>query len=191
MSNLSYPAPLEDGVVRLRPWRESDLGCVEQASRDPDIPEGTTVPTRYTPEGGLAYLARQHARLSSGEGVALAVVEQHSDRAVGQVNLMVRPQERVAGIGYWIVPAARRRGIASRAISLMTNWGLGHGAFARIEAWVEPENRASRRALESNGYLLEGRLRSFLTFGARRADVLVYSRVTGEQPTTSLTGRKA
>jgi RimJ/RimL family protein N-acetyltransferase len=178
MTDLTYPAPLDDGVVGVRPWRDTDLACVEQASEDPGIPQGTTVPAHYTPEAGLAYIARQHARLTSGQGVSLAVVDQHDDHAVGHINLMLRPQQGVAGIGYWIVPSARRRGIASRAISLITTWGLSAGNFARIEAWVEPDNVASQRVLEINGYVLEGTLRSFLAFGTRRADVLVYSRIT-------------
>ena len=141
---------------------------------------GTTVPAHYTAETGLAYIARQHARLTSGEGVALAIADQCTDQAVGHINLMLRPQEGVAGIGYWIVPAARRQGIASRSISLITAWGLSAGNFARIEGWVEPDNHASQRALEANGYLQEGLLRSFLAIGTRRADVLVYSRITAD-----------
>ncbi|WP_211772288.1 GNAT family N-acetyltransferase [Kutzneria sp. CA-103260] len=128
----------------------------------------------------MAYIARQHARLTSGQGVSLVIASQHTDEAVGHINLMRRPQPGVAGIGYWIVPSARRRGIASRAISLTTAWGLSAGDFARIEAWVEPDNHASQRVLERNGYLREGRLRSFLTFGDRRADVLVYSRISAD-----------
>lgn len=191
MTALTAPGPLEDGVVRVRPWRDTDLACVEQAAEDPRIPRGTTVPARYTREAGLAYIARQHARLTSGEGVCLAVADQREDRAVGHVNLMIRPQPGVAGLGYWIVPAVRRRGMASRAVSLMTAWGLGAGHFARIEAWVEPDNRASQRVLEANGYLREGRLRSFLTIGNHRADVLVYSRLPADPPPGALeSGRR-
>jgi ribosomal-protein-alanine N-acetyltransferase len=177
VTSLPHPSPLDDGVVGVRSWRDTDLACVEQASLDPRIPQGTTVPAQYTPEAGLAYIARQHARFTTGQGVALVIAEQCTDHAVGHINLMLRPQEGVAGIGYWIVPAARRRGIASRAISLLSDWGLGAGGLARIEAWVEPDNVGSQRVLEMNGYQLEGRLRSFLVLGDRRADVLVYSRL--------------
>lgn len=180
VTTLAYPPPLDDGVVRVRPWHDGDLRCVEQASQDPTIPLGTTVPARYTEEEGRAYLARQHARLTSGQGISLAIARQGADEAVGHINLMTRPQRGVAGIGYWIVPAARRQGLAPRAIALLTAWGLGAGGFARVEAWVEPDNHASQRVLELNGYLLEGRLRSFLTLGDRRADVLVYSRITAD-----------
>jgi RimJ/RimL family protein N-acetyltransferase len=180
VSDLSSPPPLSDGVVRLRPWCEEDLDCVQAASRDPRIREGTTVPAECTREQGLAFIARQHARLGSGQGISLAITEEATDHAVGLVVLMLRPQQRVAGIGYWVIPTARRRGMGSRAVALMTAWGLGAGGFVRVEAWVEPGNTASTRLLEANGYLFEGRLRSFLTFDERRADALTYSRIHTE-----------
>jgi RimJ/RimL family protein N-acetyltransferase len=175
MADLHYPADLTDGVVRLRRWADGDLGCVAQAATDPRILESTSVPAHYTPEEGLAFVRRQHGRLVSGEGVSLAIADHGTGEALGMVILMVRPQSGVAGLGYWIVPKARRRGLAGRAAGLMTEWGLG--TFARVEAWVEPDNTASQRVLAANGFEREGLLRGFLSFGTRRADVFVYSRL--------------
>ncbi len=172
---LAYPDDLTDGTVRLRPWTSDDLACVERASSDPRIVEATTVPGRYTPEEGLAFVHRQRERLTSGHGVSLAIADHGTDEARGLVILQLRPQPGVAGLGYWVAPSARRHGLARRAVRLMTEWGLG--TFARIEAWVEPDNEASQRVLEANGFQGEGLLRSFLVLGSRRADMLVYSRI--------------
>jgi hypothetical protein len=61
---LSYPdPPLTDGAVVLRRWAESDIGCVEDASREGRIPEGTTVPANFTMAEGMAWIERQWARL--------------------------------------------------------------------------------------------------------------------------------
>lgn len=177
MSDLTYPHPLDDGTVRLRPWAERDVSCVEQASTAQDILGGTTVPPEYTPEEGLAFVRRQHERLTSGQGVSLAITSTRTDEAAGLVIVQVRPQPGVAGIGYWVVPGERRRGYASRAVSLATDWALGPAGFARAEAWVDPENTASQRTLERCGFELEGRLRSFREVGSRRSDALVYSRI--------------
>jgi [ribosomal protein S5]-alanine N-acetyltransferase len=175
MADLHYPASLADGVVRLRPWADGDLGCLEQATRDPRIMESTTVSALYTPENGLAFIRRQHERLVAGQAVSLAIADNATGEALGMVILMVRPQVGVAGLGYWTVPNARNRGLARRAAGLMTEWGLG--LFARVEAWVEPDNIGSQRVLEANGFEREGLLRSFLCFATRRADALVYSRI--------------
>jgi hypothetical protein len=51
---LAYPdPPLTDGVVVLRRWAQDDLSCVEEATQDPDIPKGTTVPATFTPKAEL------------------------------------------------------------------------------------------------------------------------------------------
>jgi RimJ/RimL family protein N-acetyltransferase len=177
MPDLRFPADLADGVVRLRPWADGDAGCLEQAAQDPRIPESTTVPVVHTPDGGRAFVRRQHARRTAGEGVSLAIADHDTDEALGMAILAVRPQPGVADLGYWLVPAARGRGLAGRAAGLLTGWGLRTAGFARVEAWVAPGNTASRRVLVTNGFEREGLLRSFLVLGTRRVDVLVYSRI--------------
>jgi len=173
---LTYPEPmLTAGVVCLRPWDEGDLECVREAATDPTIPPGTTVPTLFTPDEGLAFIRRQRQRIESGEGVSLAIAEASTDRASGGVWLGVRPQPGVIGLGYWVVPSVRGRGFGTRAARLAAAWALSSMDVARVEAWVEPTNIASQRLLLSAGFTREGVLRSFLSFGDRRADAVVFA----------------
>lgn len=172
------PLPeLDDGVVRLRRWELSDLACVE-ATSEAGLTEGSTIPEEYTDETGRAWIERQHARTETGRGWSWAIAQASSGRAVGCVNLLLRRQDGVAGVGYWLVPDARGAGLATRAVTLVTTWGLDEVGLARVEAWVEPGNDASVAVLERCGYGYEGRLRSFLAFPTRRADALVYSRIS-------------
>jgi len=178
---LSYPdPPLTDGTVMLRRWAESDIGCVEEASRDPHIPEGTTVPARFTTADGLAWIERQWGRADNGEGLSLAIADAGSDDALGAVVLMFRRQPGIAEIGYWLVERARGRRLASRAVALVARWALTDAPLARVEALVEPENIASQRVLESVGFQREGHLRSYLVFNERRADAFIYSLLPGD-----------
>lgn len=174
---FDHPARLDDGVVVLRAWEDRDIGCVEQASSDPRIPAGTTVPAVYTPDEGLAFVARQRERFSCGQGISFAVARRGDDEAVGLVALLRRPQDGVLGLGYWVVPAARGRGVAGRAVGLATRWALQDARADRVEAWVAPENEPSRRTLLRNGFVHEGRLRSFMAFAGVRTDLDVYSRL--------------
>lgn len=91
--------------------------------------------------------------------------------------LLRRPQDGVLGLGYWVVPAARGRGVAGRAVGLATGWALEDARADRVEAWVAPENEPSRRTLLRNGFVHEGRLRSFMAFAGVRTDLDVYSRL--------------
>lgn len=178
---LSYPDPeLTDGTVRLRRWSDSDLGCIEDAASDPRIPRGTTVPAVFSLEEGRAFVRRQWSRVDQGEGLSLAIADATTDEALGLAVLMLRPQAGVAGIGYWIIPRARGRGLASRAVRLLSSWALKHAGVARVEAWSEPGNVGSQRALASAGFTREGVLRSFLSYEDRRADAIVFSRTTDD-----------
>jgi [ribosomal protein S5]-alanine N-acetyltransferase len=169
--------PLADDRVALRAWTDDDLACIREASEDPRIPEGTTVPAAFTVEEGRAFVRRQWSRLDDGTGLSLAIVDRAGGDAVGAVVLMLRPQEGVAGIGYWLVPRARGRGLATAAVRLLSGWALGDAGLARVEAWVEPDNAPSLHVLERAGFEREGVLRSFLSFSGRRADAVVLSRI--------------
>lgn len=175
---LSNPNPnLTDGIVVLRPWSVADLECLREASGEGRIPEGTSVPEWFTEEGGRAWIRRQQGRARAGQGWSLAIGDARTAEALGCAVLMLRPQAGVAGIGYWLVPEARNRGYATRAVGMLTLWGLEAQGLARVEAWVEPANDASARVLSRCGFEYEGRLRSFLRFPTRRADALVFSRI--------------
>jgi ribosomal-protein-alanine N-acetyltransferase len=169
---------LSDEVVRLRRWRMEDLECVREAGLDPGIPVGTTVPAVWSVEAGMEFIVRQWSRAESGEGVSLAV--ESGGVARGLVVLLWRDVPGVAGIGYWIVPGARRQGLAGRAVRLASDWALSSFGVARLEAWVEPGNEPSLRVLAAAGFAREGVLRNFLLLGSRRADAVVLSRIAGE-----------
>jgi RimJ/RimL family protein N-acetyltransferase len=173
---LSYPdPPLADGAVALRRWAKGDIGCVEEASRDPDIPQGTTVPAMFTPADGLGWIERQWGRADNGEGLSLAIADAGCGEALGAVVLLLRRQPRTAEIGYWLIPRSRGRGVGSRAVALLARWAVTDARLARVEALVVPHNIASQRVLEKAGFRREGLLSSYLVFDRRRADAFVYS----------------
>jgi [ribosomal protein S5]-alanine N-acetyltransferase len=98
----------------------------------------------------------------------------------GAVELRFRAQPAAAGIGYWLTPAARGRGLATRAVGLLSRWGLRDGGLERVEAPVEPENRASVGVVERAGFVREGCLRRYLELDGRAADALVYALIPGD-----------
>ncbi|MGZ4587769.1 MAG: GNAT family N-acetyltransferase [Mycobacteriaceae bacterium] len=173
---LPYPdPPLSDGRIAMRRWQEADVECIRLASTDPDITQGTTVPSAFTTAEGLAFIRRQWNRVQNGEGVTQAVVEVRTDRAVGLMWVALRPQPHVGGLGYWIVPPERGRGVATAAVRLITPWALDALNLKRLEAWVQPQNLASQRVLRNAGFQKEGRLRNFLATGSGVSDALVFS----------------
>ena len=83
-------------------------------------------------------------------------------------------------LGYVVAPAARGHGVASRAVGLLTDWGLGELRLQRVELRIDPANAASSRVAERNGYRHEGVLRSVAFTEGLRSDVGIWSRLASD-----------
>ena len=176
LMRLDYPEPeLRSDTVRIRKWTHDDLGCVEAAGTDPDIPKGTSVPARYTTEEGRAFVERQWSRNDDGQALALAIARATSNEAVGHISIGLTKVKRQCRLGYWLIPEARRQGIGSSAVHLISRWVLSETDVYRLVAEVHPDNVASRRLLELCGFTLEGTLRSWLWIDDEAHDALQYS----------------
>jgi [ribosomal protein S5]-alanine N-acetyltransferase len=169
--------PVLDGEgVRLRAWRTDDVHAVQDASRDPLIPLITTVPATGGEEEALAFVARQHERLTSHAGYAFAIADA-DDRAVGHIGLWLRDADHGrASIGYWVCPSQRRRGYAAAALATLVAWAEGLDGLHRLELYVEPWNEGSWRTAEKVGFQREGLLRSWELVGGEPCDMYMYAR---------------
>ena len=173
---LVLPAVAGPGVV-LRAFRDDDVETVREASRDPRIPDITTVPRNSDRRRALAYIARQHRRLSSGAGYSFAIADA-ADRAIGQIGLWPAGDDRGrASIGYWIIEPARGNGYASAALRALSTWAWSLPSLVRLELFVEPWNTGSWKAAEAAGFEREGLLRSWRVIRSERRDLFVYSRI--------------
>lgn len=179
--HLAHPDPdLRTDRVRLRRWSLEDLPCVEAAATDPDIPTGTTVPEVFTEPEGRAFIERQWSRNTDGRALALAVAAPPDGVAVGQVYLALTGGPRECRLGYWLIPSARRKGIATEAIRLASRWVLEDTEVYRLVAEVHPDNVASRTLLEGLGFTEEGVLRSWLWIRGEVHDAIQYSLVRSD-----------
>jgi len=173
---LNYQVPdLRSSRVRLRKWAFGDLPCVQEASTDPEIPRGTTVPARYTNELGREWIERQWSRQTSSQGLSLAVIEEVTGLAVGLVYLGLRKPEGHCEIGYWLAPSARGRGLGTEAVRLASKWTLADTDVYRLYAHVVPDNEASLAVMQKCGFTREGVLRSFLRYPDVQFDVVSLS----------------
>jgi len=89
---------------------------------------------------------------------------------------------REAEIGYAIAPSARGRGVAGRALALLTRWGIDDLGLERLELRIAVTNPASERVAVRGGYLREGVLRRVHFKEGRRVDLGIWSRLREDEP---------
>jgi ribosomal-protein-alanine N-acetyltransferase len=82
-------------------------------------------------------------------------------RAVGGIGFVLQQDvERVsAEVGYWLGEQFWGRGIATEALTAITEYAIAHHGLTRVFAVPFASNHASCRVLEKAGYILEARLR--------------------------------
>ncbi len=183
MAELRFPVPpLADDVVLLRAWREADIPSIVLAFSDPVMQRFSWHDAPYTETDARDYFAEQDAARLRGDDLNFGLVEPcHQDVVLGCVSLYeVRPGQGCAGVGYWLAPGARGRGVATHAVCLLARWAFAELGLARLELTCSPDNEASQRVAERCGFSREGLLRSHVPFKEGRRDSLIYSLLPGE-----------
>jgi RimJ/RimL family protein N-acetyltransferase len=177
MPEIEYPRPpLQDEVVALRPWRQDDAAAVTAACQDPLIARYTLVPSPYTEEHALGWFEEAERQRREGTGLHFVVVDPQRDELLGSVGANeINWVHRVGQVGYWVAADARRRGIATRSVHLLSRWLLRGAGLARVEIRVDVENSASQAVAEAAGFLREGVLRSRAESKGRRWDEVMFS----------------
>ena len=170
--------PLADDAIRLDPLDERHLAGFEDLIADPEVVRNTRVPSVRPAGFARRWLARYEEGWRDGSRAGFAIVSPGGPflgfGGLVDLNLDARQGE----IGYVVAREARGRGIAGRALRLVTSWALdgrdGLG-LQRVELRIDPDNTASIRVAERCGYVCEGVLRSLHFKDDLRADTVIYS----------------
>lgn len=175
---MEMPA-LNDGVIGLRSWRDSDAGDIVEMCQDAEIVRWTPVPSPYGEAEARAFLADQQRCAEEGRSLAYAISDSAGEVVLGSISVrIVAPG--VGEVGYFVRASERRRGIARAALNLLGGWAFEALGLVRLQITIRPENLPSRRLAETCGYHFEGVLRSWLEIKGEHGDAAVYSLLPGE-----------
>jgi RimJ/RimL family protein N-acetyltransferase len=162
----------EDGVqadgVLLRTWRPEDVPGRLVLDSDPEV-------FRWSPLTRVPDLAWVSERIEQAVQEAAAgcptsfavVAADEPTRVLGSVDWRNRypsPPFSMVDIGYGVAAAARRRGVATTAVRLITEWLLSPdgGDVHRVQLDHAVENVASCRTALRAGFAVEGRRPGYL-----------------------------
>jgi RimJ/RimL family protein N-acetyltransferase len=114
-------------------------------------------------------------RWTGGTGATFSVCDLN-DACLGHVWVEVDLADSHRGsVGFWLLPEARGKGLATRSVRLISRWALRELGLARLSLFTEPSNERSQRVAERSGFVREGVLRSYAEVGDRRVDNVLFS----------------
>ena len=146
--------------------------------RDPDVLRFTRVPEPPPADFVDSWLRRYEDGRRDGTREAFTIEAPEDGRFLGiAVAPTIEREERTAELGYVIHPDARGHGVATAALSWLTDWGFRELDAIRLELVISTQNPASKRVAEHNGYRYEGTLRSLFVVSGRWEDAEMWSRL--------------
>jgi RimJ/RimL family protein N-acetyltransferase len=169
---------LADGVIRLEPLGEAHLSGLAALGQDPAVARNTRVPEPWPPGFERTWLDLYEQGSREGTRDGYAVVDAETGAFLGIAGVVdIHPDANQGEIGYALAAEARGRGIATRALRLVTRYALDELRLERLELQIATDNDASIRVAEKCGYRREGILRSLYIKPGRRGDFAIYSRL--------------
>ena len=183
-TNFDWPIKLRDGELKLRPLRLRDKKVWDisrQRNREwltpweatrPEIESHLPLPSFF----GMVLQYRKDGESLRSISLGIWLKEGESELFIGQITMggIVFGAMRGAHIGYWIDQNYANQGYTSRAVSLLTNFGLNQLSLHRIEINLRPENEASKRVAEKCGFIFEGVRPRYLHIDGTWRDHLTY-----------------
>lgn len=106
----------------------------------------------------------------------LLVTSTASHEILGVVDInQINRDHHIGNLGYWMVSAHTRQGVATAAAGMMARFGLTQLGLARLEIVTLVHNTASRRVAEKLGATFECIARNRLSGWGRSHDAAMYS----------------
>jgi RimJ/RimL family protein N-acetyltransferase len=171
---IEWKSDLSDGVVLIRRYEAADAPVEVQAYKD-DPTLGIMLGSEKDPT-----VEELTAIIKSGNHPdrtpTLAIADASSGEFLGGIGLYRADHRHRRGeVGFWLTPAARGRGVATRAIRLITDWAFDQLAFDRVELTTTPNNDATRALALKLGFTEEGTLRKRNFERGQRVDVIMFA----------------
>jgi RimJ/RimL family protein N-acetyltransferase len=165
--------------VALRRLHGRDAGPFAQAFRD-DPSLGATVGMEEDPSDAWVrrFIASQARLRARGENLTLVVSDAPDGAFLGTVALhSIAWRHRRAELGYWLIPAARGRGLARTAAALLTEWAFATLPLDRLEITTVPGNAPALKLAAAIGFQREGLMRARNFERGRPVDLVMLARL--------------
>jgi RimJ/RimL family protein N-acetyltransferase len=147
---------------------------------DAGVVRFTRVPAGADETFVRGWIKRYEDGLGDGSRAGFAIRD-HDGVFVGFAALVdLDLDRREAEIGYMVDPVARGRGIASRAVELLTRWSFEELDLIRVELRIDVQNSASESVARRTGYQRDGVLRNVHFKEGARCDLGVWSRLSND-----------
>jgi len=157
----------------LRPFRDSDLSSLVKYANNYNIAKYLTnqFPHPYTDDDGRKFISN----VANSTPVNVCAIEVNGE-AAGAIGIFPQSDihQKNAEMGYWLAEPFWGKGITTRAIGQIVEYGFKTFKITRIFSRPFSTNPASQRVLEKAGFVCEARLKNAVYKNGEYMDELIY-----------------
>ncbi len=160
--------------ILLRPWHIDDLNDLVAMANNKNIAQymADVFPHPYTEERGKAFI--EFANSTKPQSIFAITVE---GKPVGSVGLhpLTDILRKNSEIGYWLAENHWGKGIMTKAIKQIVEYGFANMDVVRIFARIYGTNIPSQKVIEKVGFKLEGKFEKTIYKNGEFLDELIYA----------------
>jgi RimJ/RimL family protein N-acetyltransferase len=176
---------LSNHIVIIRRYDTVDVPFLCEAARESSAEVSVWLPwchSHYSMEESLEWILRSGKRWEEKREFHFGIFDSQSGVLVGGVGLNeLKPEHRLANLGYWVRTSWTGRGVATAAAGLAARFGFEELLLDRLEILAALGNERSQRVAQKVGASKEGVLRNRLVIHGRAHDAVVFSLIWSER----------
>ena len=167
---------LETERLLLRRLAITDVDEVLELRGNPETMKFIPRPLAKSSEDALAHIALINEKIEENIGINWAITLKGNPKMLGIIgHYRIQPENYRAEIGYMLLPEFHSQGIVSEAIKLVLDYGFDVMNLHSIEAVIDPENIASEKVLQKNGFVKEAHFLENEFAEGKFWDTVIYS----------------
>jgi ribosomal-protein-alanine N-acetyltransferase len=169
---------LETERLTLRRVDKNDASPILELRSDVETMKYIPRPLLKSTEEALEHIALIDAKIENSEGINWAITLKNDSKLIGIIGFYrIKPEHFRAEIGYMLLPDFSGKGIISEAINEVVNYGFNEMHLHSVEGIIDPNNLASAKVLQKNGFVKEAHLKENEFYEGRFLDNVIYSRL--------------
>ena len=167
---------LETERLLLRRLAITDVVEVLELRGNPETMKFIPRPLAKSNEDALVHIAMINEKIDENIGINWAITLKGNPKLLGIIgHYRIQPENYRAEIGYMLLPEFHSQGIVSEAIKTVVDYGFDVMNLHSIEAVIDPQNFASEKVLQKNGFVKEAHFLENEFAEGKFWDTVIYS----------------
>ncbi len=167
---------IETERLLLRRLDTNDAEEVFALRGNPETMKYIPRPLAKSIEDALEHIAMIEDKIVNNTGINWGITIKGNPKIIGIIgHYRIQPENHRAEIGYMSLPKFNGQGYITEAIKAVVAYGFDQMNLHSIEAIIDPDNNASERVLQKNGFIKEAHIKENELWNGKYWDTVIYS----------------